>query len=220
MVTLPGAKPFAALKEDYTKPSSLWMLVNKTRSMPVEYVPAPLIIPSVATRTDKSAEERSVRADIEPAIKALFTAAKADNHELMIGSAYRSANLQKKYFDHYSQVAGEVSANRYSAHPGESEHQSGLAIDITSASLYCYLEECFADTSDGQWLANNAYKYGFTLRYPKGKEDVTGYEFEPWHYRYVGTELATALHENGLTLDQAWPYLEAALAKLRTANAI
>lgn len=219
-IILPNAKPIMALHQDYTQPDSLWVLVNKERSIPLDYAPSPLVIPSVAVRKDKSSEEQSVRADIEPSLKAMFAAAKADSHDLMIGSAYRSTGLQKTYFDRYSQVAGEAAANRYSAHPGESEHQTGLSVDITSSSLHCYLEECFADTSDGQWLADNAHLYGFTLRYPKGKEAATGYEFEPWHYRYVGVELATALHESNLTLDQAWPYLEAALKQLRERDVI
>lgn len=220
MVSLPGAAPFPALKDDYTKPSSLWALVNKSRAIPLTYIPANLVVPSVAARSDKSVEERSVRVDIEAPLNSLFAAATTDGHQLIVGSAYRSASLQKTYFDHYALVAGDAAANRYSAHPGESEHQTGLSVDISSASLACYLDECFADTTDGQWLAANAHTYGFTLRYPKGKEAITGYQFEPWHYRYVGIELATALHESGLTLDQAWPYLEAALATLKQNGSI
>ena len=215
MISLPGAKPFPALKEDYTQPSSIWMLVNKQRSISLDFVPPLLKMPNVATRSDKSDEERSIRSDIIPVIDKLFEAAAASGHSLLIGSAYRSAALQKHYFDHYAQVAGEAAANRYSAHPGESEHQTGLSIDITSTSLVCYLDECFADTPDGKWLADNAYKYGFILRYPKDKETITGYQFEPWHYRYVGIDLATALHESNLTLDEAWPQLEAALKTLK-----
>lgn len=219
-ISLPGAKPFPALKEDYTQPGSIWTLVNKQRSISLEFVPPLLKIPNVATRSDKSDEERSVRSDIIPALDNLFDAAATSGHSLMIGSAYRSATLQKNYFDHYALVAGEDAANRYSAHPGESEHQTGLAVDITSVSLTCYLDECFADTNDGKWLADNAYRYGFILRYPKGKEAITGYQFEPWHYRYVGADLATALHESNLTLDEAWPQLEAALKALKQNYAI
>lgn len=220
MISLPGAKPFPALKEDYTQPSSIWMLVNKQRSISLDFVPPLLKMPNVATRNDKSDEERSIRSDIIPAIDKLFEAAATYGHSLLIGSAYRSAALQKHYFDHYAQVAGEAAANKYSAHPGESEHQTGLSIDITSTSLACYLDECFADTADGKWIADNAYKYGFILRYPKGKETITGYQFEPWHYRYVSIDLATALHESNLTLDEAWPYLEAALKTLKQRGAI
>jgi D-alanyl-D-alanine carboxypeptidase len=210
MVRLPGASPFLALKQDYTQPSSTWALVNKTRAIPLSYVPNNLTLPEVATRSDKSIEERSVRVTIKEPLENLFAAAAANGHQLLVGSAYRSANLQKIYFDHYALVAGEAAANRYSAHPGESEHQTGLSVDLSSTSLNCYLEECFSDTEDGRWLATNAHTYGFILRYPKGKENVTGYQFEPWHFRYVGVDLASALYRSGLTLEQAWPYLEVA----------
>jgi D-alanyl-D-alanine carboxypeptidase len=138
----------------------------------------------------------------------------------MIGSGYRPASLQKIYFDSYASSAGIEAANQYVAYPGQSEHQTGLAVDITTVSRNCYLTECFADTSDGQWLANNSYKYGFTLRYPKGKESITGYQYEPWHFRYVGIDLATALYESELTLDEAWQYLQEANDTLRSNGAI
>jgi D-alanyl-D-alanine carboxypeptidase len=138
----------------------------------------------------------------------------------MIGSAYRSAATQDQLFNRYVATAGYQEADKYSAHPGHSEHQTGLAVDISTTSQQCYLSECFIGTADGQWLAENAYKYGFTLRYPKGKELTTGYNFEPWHYRYVGIGLATALYQSGLTLDEAWPYMETALATLRSNRAV
>lgn len=215
MVTLPTAQPFRAIEQDYTKPDSLWLVVNKIRPIPLDYAPTNLTIPDVATRTDKSDEERSVRSDIETPIKDMFKAASVSKHSLMIGSAYRSAALQKYYFNNYARVSGEAAANQYSARPGQSEHQTGLSIDITSTSFECYLDECFANTPDGQWLAANAHKYGFILRYPKNKETTTGYQFEPWHYRYVGIDLATALQESNLTLEEAWPHLEDALKKLK-----
>jgi zinc D-Ala-D-Ala carboxypeptidase len=85
------------------------------------------------------------------------------------------------------------------APPGRSEHQTGLAIDIGSESGYCSLAECFADTPEGQWLAANAWRFGFLLRYPADKIDITGYTFEPWHYRYIGVDLSTEMHERGVT---------------------
>ena len=219
-ITLPGASPIRAIVDDYTKTSSLWALVNKTHDIPLTYVPDTLVLPNVAERPDKSIEERSVRGDIASQVKTLFDAAAVDGHSLMIGSAYRSAALQKVYFDSYAAASGEEAANQYSAHPGQSEHQTGLAMDISTVSRNCYLDECFTSTPDGQWLANNAYLYGFTLRYPKGKETITGYQFEPWHYRYVGVELATALHQSNLTLDEAWPYLQTALTTLQQNGAL
>jgi len=219
-ITLPGAKQIRATVDDYTHPASMWVLVNKTHAIPTTYVPSSLVLPDVEERADKSSEERSVRADISVPLKSMFTAASADGHALMIGSAYRSAALQKTYFDSYAAASGAEAANQYSAHPGESEHQTGLAVDISTVSRNCYLNECFTSTPDGQWLAEHAHSYGFTLRYPKGKETITGYQFEPWHYRYVGVDLATALHESGLTLDEAWSYLQAALTTLQQNGAI
>lgn len=219
-ITLPGARPFRAIVDNYSQPSSLWTVVSKTLAIPLTYVPAQLVIPDVEERSDKSIEERSVRSDIATPLKTMFMAAATDSHALMIGSAYRSAALQKMYFDNYAAVSGAEAANQYSARPGESEHQTGLAVDISTVSRNCYLNECFTSTPDGQWLATNAYTYGFTLRYPKDKEAITGYQFEPWHYRYVGIDFATALHESGMTLDEAWPYLQAALTTLKQNGAI
>lgn len=218
-ITLPGAQSIDAIFEDYTLPNSLWVVVNKSRPISTSYAPSSLEIPAVATRTDKSKEEQSVDGRLLTPLKDLFAAAAAEGHQLMIGSAYRSAALQQTYFNSYAAVSGVEAANQYSAHPGQSEHQLGLAVDISSLSQQCYLDECFTSTPDGEWLAKNAYRFGFILRYPLGKESITGYNFEPWHYRYVGAALATALHESGLTLDEAWPYLESALQTLRSNHA-
>ena len=87
--------------------------------------------------------------------------------------------------------------------PGSSEHQIGLAIDIICDG-YSSLDEGFADTKAGKWLADNSYKYGFILRYPLGKEDITSIEFEPWHFRYVGVDAATVMYENGICLEEFW----------------
>lgn len=219
-ITLPGAKPFVAEVYDYEKSDSIWALINRTNALPIEYIPTSLAIPDVATRTDKSSSERSVRTDIHDALKRLFDAAASYSYQLVIGSGYRSANLQSIYYNSSVAANGVIEANKYVAQPGQSEHQSGLAVDITTVSRECYLTECFADTSDGQWLAQNSYKYGFILRYPSGKEAITGYNYEPWHFRYVGIDLAAALYESKLTLDEAYPYLLEAMATLRKNGAL
>jgi len=219
-ITLPGAKAIRAIVDDYSIQSSLWAIASKTHPISIDYVPAGLKIPAVETRTDKSNDERSVRSDIETPLINMFTAAASEGYQLVIGSGYRSANLQSTYFYSLANSVGETVANQSIARPGESEHQTGLAIDVTTVSRNCYLADCFADTYDGQWLANNSYKYGFILRYPKGKEGITGYIYEPWHFRYVGIDLATALHESSLTLDEAWTYLESADVTLRANGAL
>lgn len=215
-ITLPGAQKIRAIVEDYLSPSSIWAVVSKTHPISVDYIPASLKIPAVDTNTSKSDLERSARSDITAPLKTMFDQANAAGYQLMIGSGYRSATLQASYFNSLANSVGEETANQSIARPGQSEHQTGLAADISTISQQCYLNECFADTSDGQWLVNNSYKYGFILRYPKGKETITGYQYEPWHFRY----LATALHDSGLTLDEAWSYLETALNTLKKNGAI
>ena len=219
-ITLPGAQPVRAIVEDYSLNSSIWKIVNKTFSIPLEYIPEPLIIPNVATNTEKSDEERSVRTDIADPLKTMFDAASTFGYQLMIGSGYRSSSLQAYYFDSLSASVGEEEANISTARPGQSEHQTGLAVDISTVSRECYLDECFADTDDGKWLENNSYLYGFILRYPEGKESITGYMYESWHFRYVGIELATAIHDSGLTYDEAWTYIETALNTLINNGAV
>lgn len=219
-VTLPGADKIQVLVDNYEDPASIWTLVNKERAIPTSYVPSELVVAGVSTRSNATTDEKLVRQTIISPLTQMFEAAFKEGHPLMVGSAYRSATTQDLLFKTYVARVGYEQANQYSAHPGNSEHQTGLAVDISTVSQQCYLAECFIGMADGQWLADNAYKYGFHLRYPKGQETITGYNFEPWHYRYVGIELATALHQSGITLDQAWPYLETALKTLRSNRAI
>ena len=219
-IALPGAEKIRAPAENYEDPTNIWTLVNKQRALPDGYIPPELVVATVSTRANSTTDEKRIRKTIDGPVMELFSAAQKDGHSLMIGSAYRSATTQDQLFNRYVADAGYEQANKYSAHPGHSEHQTGLAIDISTTSQQCYLSECFIGTADGKWLADNAYIFGFHLRYPKGKEAITGYNFEPWHYRYVGKDLATALHQSGLTLDEAWPYLEMALATLRDNRAV
>lgn len=219
-ISLPGAEPFEALVGDYNQPDSLWALVNKERSATTTYVPADLVRPEVEIRPNATPDEQKVRKEVAGAVYELFSAARKQGYSLMIGSAYRSAATQEVLFNRYVATSGLAQAQMYSARPGHSEHQLGLAVDISTASQNCYLSECFLGTPEGTWLANNAYMYGFTLRYKQGKEAITGYNFEPWHYRYVGVAYATALHQSGLTLEEAWPYLETAQATLKKNGAL
>jgi D-alanyl-D-alanine carboxypeptidase len=219
-ITLPGAEKFQVPPENFEAPNNIWTLVSKARAIGSEYIPSELITASVSSHPGVVAGEKQIRKTIDEPLSQLFAAAQKDGHSLMIGSAYRSAAYQNQIFNTYVARVGYEQADRYSAHPGFSEHQTGLAVDISTTSQQCYLSECFIGTADGQWLAENAYKYGFTQRYPKGKEAITGYNFEPWHYRYVGVQLATALKQSGLTLDEAWPYIERALQTLRDNRAV
>ena len=122
--------------------------------------------------------------------------AKALGLNIPLVSGYRSYETQEKLYNKYVKKDGEKKANTYSAKPGESEHQTGLAFDIGS------VDRSFANTIEAKWLAENAYLYGFIIRYPKDKEEITGYNYEPWHLRYVGQELAKYLKKNNLTLEE------------------
>lgn len=123
-------------------------------------------------------------------------AAAADGLSLYIVSGYRSYDLQNYIYHNFCAERGQESADRVSARPGHSEHQSGLAFDINSTSF------SFSDTPEAKWIAENCYQYGFILRYPENKEDITGYTYESWHVRYLGKEIAAEVHESGLTLEE------------------
>jgi len=125
------------------------------------------------------------------AFNKMKNAASAQNLNIYISSGFRSYQTQNTIYNNYVQMDGKEKADTYSARPGHSEHQTGLAFDLNT------VDNSFADTEEGIWVNANAYKYGFIIRYPKGKESITGYIYEPWHLRYVGVELATTLYNNG-----------------------
>ena len=133
----------------------------------------------------------------------MFNDAKKENITLIINSSYRSYKEQEEVYNMYLTNKGEEYADKYAARPGHSEHQTGLAIDLTT---YGANGETFDQTDAFKWLENNAYKYGFILRYPKDKENITGYNYESWHYRYVGVETATKLKEENITYDEYYAY--------------
>ena len=130
------------------------------------------------------------------AFNELKDAAANDGYKLYIGSGYRSYKTQNTVYNNYVKRDGQAKADTYSARPGHSEHQSGLALDICAKGYKC-IGSGFNGTAAANWLSSNAYKYGFILRYPNGKTNETGYKFESWHYRYVGKELAETLYNNG-----------------------
>lgn len=117
-------------------------------------------------------------------------------------SGFRSYSTQNNIYLKNVSEKGEDNANMYSARAGESEHQAGVAFDLGGTNSRTDLEETFGSTTEGLWLAENCHKYGFILRYMKGKEDITGYAYEPWHFRYVGVEHSTKIKEQGVTLEE------------------
>lgn len=214
-ISLPGADPVDAIIEDYDDPTSLWVVVNKDHPLAQQdYRPSDLVFLKDDSRTDKSQDERSLREVAVADYHAMMTDALAAGYDLMIGSGFRSYNQQKIYYTNYVAKSGEAAANKYSAKPGYSEHQTGLTADVAPRTRECYISLCFGDMPAGQWMAANSYKYGFIIRYPADKTEITQYQYEPWHIRYVGIPLATALHQSGLTLDEAYPYLQTARDEL------
>ena len=191
-------------------PASQWVVVSKQFPLAnPAYRPADLHKVSVASRSDKPDDELSLRQKVEPSLTAMFAAANKQGYAIMMASGFRSYQQQQTYFDSYTAAYGREKAETFSAHPGQSEHQTGLALDIAYTDMNnCYLEICFGQTPAGIWLAAHAHDYGFILRYPANKTAVTQYQYEPWHFRYVGKPLAKALYESGFTLDEVKPYLE------------
>lgn len=155
------------------------LIANKTYSLSNKYAPGELTKETIA------------------AFEKMKKDATKEGINLKIISGYRSYSHQQTLYNNYVKRDGKKEADRYSARPGHSEHQTGFAFDVNS------LEQSFGNTKAGKWLSNNCYKYGFVLRYPKGKETITGYMYEPWHFRYIGEE-AKSLYNNGnwLTLEE------------------
>ena len=143
-------------------------------------------------------------------LQAMMDDARAQGLSPIICSSYRTQEFQQKLFDNkikrlmdagYSEEDAEIEAGKWVAVPGTSEHQTGLAVDIVARS-YQVLDENQENTAEQQWLMENSYQYGFILRYPEGKTDITGINYEPWHYRYVGREAAKEIYEQGLCLEE------------------
>ncbi|TJY42475.1 D-alanyl-D-alanine carboxypeptidase family protein [Cohnella pontilimi] len=196
-----------------TNPSSLYVLVNKERNLPSSYVPKDLTIPDVPFSFSGDSPKKQMRKEAAAALEKLFDGAWKAGIELKAVSGYRSYATQKAIFDRNAKAKGAEEANRTSAHPGQSEHQTGLAMDVSSASVGYALEESFGGTKEGRWLAKHAADYGFIIRYPQGEERITGYTYEPWHVRYIGKEAAAEVARSKLTLEAFFDTLEASATK-------
>lgn len=181
---------------------NVWALISKAKPLPDSYTPDDLVESPVA-HGDSSGSMKISKRIASPLTK-LVAAAKEDGHILVLSSAYRSIDDQKALMDEFAAEQGEALARTYVAEPGSSEHHTGLAVDFSDASPLCSTDsdECNLSLSSAQWLADNAWKYGFIQRYPEGAKPITGIAYEPWHYRYVGTALARAMHDSPLTFDE------------------
>lgn len=186
-----------------TKPDSYTVLVNKQYSLPKGYVPTDLVSdPTIPFTFTGEAERRMMRKEMAQALGRMFAAAKEDGILLAGVSAYRSHATQEALFNGYVQRDGLEKAKTYSAVPGTSEHETGLAVDVSGADGRCQAEDCFGGTKESNWIADHAAEYGFIIRYPLGKEAITGYQYEPWHLRYVGVKVAQEIAEKGITLEE------------------
>lgn len=154
------------------------LIANKTYGLPDSYAPGDL--------TD----------EVKQAFNVLQQAAAREGLNLYISSGYRSYSRQNTIYNNYVQKDGKAEADTYSARAGYSEHQTGLCFDLNT------IDDSFANTPESKWLEKHAQEYGFIIRYPKGKESVTGYQYEPWHLRYLGKDLAKSVYDSGLCLEE------------------
>ncbi len=162
---------------------SIAVLVNKSHPLnPLRYVPGDLV--------NARGSGYYLRAAAAGALNSLFNAASSAGYGLAVVSGYRSYDTQAGLYDYYVRTYGQAYADTISAKPGYSEHQTGLAADIGNAGGSCGLSTCFGDTPAGRWVAANAYRFGYIVRYPNGYSGTTGYSYEPWHLRYVGPTIA------------------------------
>ncbi|ETI68579.1 M15 family metallopeptidase [Neobacillus vireti] len=185
-----------------SNPEIIPVLVNKLNKLPDHYKPTDLIYPDIPFTFKEKIEKRKMRAAAAAAIEKLFAGANQEGVKLLGVSAYRSHEVQTSLFNHYVKSDGYEAAKRYSAVPGTSEHETGLAIDVTGGDGKCAAEECFEGTEAASWLENHAAEYGFIIRYPKGRDAITGYQYEPWHLRYVGKAIAQEIMSRGITLEE------------------
>lgn len=196
-------------KQVIQNPLNVLALVNKMFALPDNYNPTDLVKPNVSFSFGNETIEKSLmRKEAALALEKMFTEAKTNGIELYAVSGYRSYERQRIIFDAEVKKSGEEKATQVVAVPGNSEHQSGLAMDISAKSADLGLTESFGETNEGKWLAANAHKYGFILRYPKGKESITGYQYEPWHFRYVGVSAAQTIFEKNITLEEYFNIVE------------
>ena len=183
-------------------PEKLDVLVNKKRNLPENYVPEDLVTLSEVPTVLSNPEVNQLRNAAYEALKELFDAAKEEGFELHARSGYRSYYTQASLYSSYVESYGKAAADKYSAKPGQSEHQTGFSMDITCEALNYTLDTAFGETEEGKWVSENAHRFGYIIRYPSGKEEITGYSYEPWHIRYLGIELAEKIFESGLTMEE------------------
>ena len=163
-----------------------FIIVNKTYSLPSNYQPKDPYVTVSGERCNDC-----INKDAMEAFRLMKSDAQSIGLNIYISSGYRSYSYQDRIYHNYVSVSGKEGADTYSARPGHSEHQTGTCFDLNS------IDDSFAATAEGKWVNDHAYLYGFIIRYPKGKEAITGYQYESWHLRYVGKDLAGKLYHDG-----------------------
>ena len=195
----PGDAP---VSEASGEPDSIHVLVNKAEPLdPLDYEPEDLTGVDIPQRYGG----QQMREEPAGALEELFAAAAQEDLELEVTTAYRDYAHQQALYDSRYAEQGQEATDELTARPGHSEHQTGLAVDLSfPGNEDCYLSTCFGETEQGQWLGERAWEFGFIIRYPEGAEETTGFDYEPWHLRYVGEETAEAVVEEGTTLEEYW----------------
>jgi LAS superfamily LD-carboxypeptidase LdcB len=179
-------------------PDLIFLDVNKSKGLPKDYIPPNLV--SLNDYGIKTLGAICLRKEAAESLKEMFEEAKKEGIILAVTSGFRSYDIQKLLFDYWYKIEGNKALHSI-APPGHSEHQLGTAVDLTGASIHFLgVNQNFANSPEGKWLRANAYKYGFVLSYDD-KEDNKDYVFEPWHYRFVGTEIAKMVYEDNITLE-------------------
>ena len=186
--------PTDLIPETITNPESITALVNKTHQIPSGWIPNDLV--------EVAGSSQQLRKEAAEAFEAFYQAAKNQGITCYIISGYRTNDTQALYWQRQVEIYGEEYASLYSAYPGRSEHQLGLAIDISNQLTGNRLTEQVANSDIGKFIVSDGYKYGFILRYPQDKVNITNYGYEPWHIRYVGKETAEKIHQSGLTFEE------------------
>ena len=171
---------------------SVNVLANKYNKLDSSYVPS-----NLTPLNNCSGEGHYLASEAKDAYDKMCMAANNDGMYILSNSSYRSYESQEEVYQYYLKLYGQSYVDKYVAVPGFSEHQTGLALDIKSKDV-----SIFKDSKEYKWMLNNSYKYGFILRYPEGKSDITGYNNEAWHFRYVGVEAAKYIYENNITYDE------------------
>ena len=192
-------------EETYPADTSLdtSILVNKYYYLKKDFAPDDLVTISQTYSWGESGSQK-VRKIVYEAFLDMWNSANSEGYYLMVNSSYRTYQDQESVYNNYRNTSGQTYADSIASRPGYSEHQTGLAIDIFSKTNTS--SATFKDSAEAKWLKENAHKFGFILRYPEGKEDITGTTYEAWHYRYVGVDIAKYIYEHDITFDEYYAY--------------